>query len=159
MEQEDQATTEREWRVQRAGWVVMALVVAAALAGVFGTGPLSWSSASAGDGSLTVEYSRFVRNGGPLALHLRVASSAAADGEVRVVLGQELLDSLEVSQIVPQPRSQASTGDGVVLTFALEGDGPLQATVSATGDAMGRRDAAVGLDGEPPLEFWQVFYP
>jgi hypothetical protein len=158
-EQEEPATTEREWRVQRAGWVLLALIVVAALAGVFGPGPLSWSTTSAADGSLSVEYSRFARNGGPIAVRLEVAPSAAVDGQVQVVLSSELLDSLEVRQIVPEPESQASTDDGVVFTFALEGDDPLEASVSATADAMGLRDGAVGLQGEPPLEFWQLFYP
>ena len=31
----------REWAVQRIGWCVMTLVLAAAVAGVFGSGPVS----------------------------------------------------------------------------------------------------------------------
>ena len=138
---------------------MLTLIVVAAGAGVFGSGPLSWSNASAADGSISVEYPRFARNGGPVALHLGVDPSAAVEGQVRVVLSRDLLESLEVSQILPEPESQASVDAGVVLTFALEGDTPLEAIVSATGDTMGRHDGAVGLDGEPPLEFWQFFYP
>ena len=158
-EGEEHAAIGWEWRAQRLGWMVLALIVVAALAGLFGTGPLSWSNASAADGSISVEYPRFARNGGPVALHLRVDPSAAAEGQVRVVLSTGLLESLEISRIVPEPESQASVDDGVVLTFALEGDTPLEATVSATGDTMGRHDGALGLDGEPPVEFWQFFYP
>lgn len=158
-EQENAAIRGREWRVQQVGWVVLALIVVAALAGLFGTGPLSWSSASAADGSFSVDYPRFARNGGPVALRLRADPSAAVDGQVRVSLSQELLESLEVSQIVPEPESQTSTDDGVVLTFALEDDAPLQASVSGTGDAMGWREGTVGLEGTPPLVLGQFFYP
>jgi hypothetical protein len=38
---EDLNFQRREWKIQRAGWVTMALVIIAALLGVFGAGPLS----------------------------------------------------------------------------------------------------------------------
>lgn len=54
-EQEAQRTAGVEWRLQQMGWVVMGLIVVLALLGVFGTGPLSWSRATAPDGSIEIE--------------------------------------------------------------------------------------------------------
>lgn len=63
-EEAGQRTTAIEWRFQQLGWAVMALIVVLALLGVFSTGPLSWSSTTAADGTVEVQYQRFVRNGG-----------------------------------------------------------------------------------------------
>lgn len=149
----------REWRVQRIGRAMLTGILLLALAGVFGTGPLSWSSASTADGSLTAEYARFARRGGPITLRLHVAESAVVDGRVRVVLSHELLETLEVRHITPDPVAQVSTDAGVVLAFELEGDVALEASINATADAMGVHQGTVGLEGEAPLELWQLFYP
>jgi len=48
----DIAYQQREWRVQRIGWVAMALIVVAALLGASGSaGPLATARATASDGS------------------------------------------------------------------------------------------------------------
>jgi hypothetical protein len=101
-EQEDEATNDREWNVQVAGRVVLGLAVLAALAGLFGAGPLSWSSEAAGDGSIEVEYKRFARSGGPADLSLSVPVSGA-NREARVWLDAGYLESLDIEQITPEP--------------------------------------------------------
>ena len=53
----------REWRAQQIGWIALGLFLAAALAGLFGGGPLSSARASDPGGGLTVDYQRFVRAG------------------------------------------------------------------------------------------------
>ena len=49
----------RSWIVQRVGWVMLALLILAALGGLFGPGPLSRARAGPHDGPLWVEYQRF----------------------------------------------------------------------------------------------------
>jgi hypothetical protein len=56
---EDLAFQRREWKIQRVGWGAMALVIIAALLGVFGTGPLS--NATLEREGLRLEYERFCR--------------------------------------------------------------------------------------------------
>lgn len=46
----------REWVVQRVGWVVMAVLLVAALLGLFGPGPLSKSIAGSASGPVRAEY-------------------------------------------------------------------------------------------------------
>lgn len=61
---EDLPFQEREWKIQRAAWVFMALVIVLALLGLFSTGPLSSAKEEAADGALTVGYERFIRHDG-----------------------------------------------------------------------------------------------
>lgn len=158
-EQESRASTRIEWRVQRAGWIGMALVVALALAGVFGPGPLSWSEASASDGSLTLSYSRFVRNGASSDLTLHIPAGAVQGDVARVSVGGDYLESVEVTSVTPEPESATTTADGVVLTFAVDPGAPVDVQLAATGDAIGFRDAQVEVVGGAPVRFWQLFYP
>lgn len=158
-EQESDTAKRIEWRVQRLGWVAMALIVVLALAGLFGPGPVSWSTASAPDGTLEVSYSRFLRRGASGDLTLQIPAAATAAGEVEVVFSSEYLDSLEVEAISPEPDSQTTTADGVVFTFAVDERSPLAVSLEATAGALGVRQGRIGVVGATPAEFWQVFYP
>ena len=61
LEVEDLPSFQRkEWRIQRIGWVAWALVLLAGMLGLIGSGPLSSTSSSATDESLTVRYDRFL---------------------------------------------------------------------------------------------------
>lgn len=59
---QDLKVEQRQWRVERVSRVVLVLLVVAALLGLFGPGPLSWSRAE--DGALSTEYQRFGRSVG-----------------------------------------------------------------------------------------------
>lgn len=159
LEQEDPATTAKEWRIQEVGWIVLVGVVVAALAGLFGPGPLSWSSVTSADGALMVDYSRFGRDGGPTSLDIQVAPEAAFEGEIDLWLSDELLQSLEVEQITPEPASQLAVDGGVVLVFEVDAGASLEASIAGTVVAAGFSRGAIGLAGSAPLELPQVFYP
>ena len=60
----------RNWRVKRVGWVVLAILVLAGAAGLFGDGPLSSTIRSAN--GLTLEFDRFVRRERPFTLKLNL---------------------------------------------------------------------------------------
>lgn len=51
----------REWRARQIGWSAPGLLLSAALAGLFGSGPLSSARASDPGGGLAVDCPRFVR--------------------------------------------------------------------------------------------------
>ncbi len=159
-EKEGQRTAAYEWRLQKVGWAVMAVVVALALLGVFGTGPLSWTRASAPDGSVEVEYQRFVRNGGDSTISIRVPASQVHNGEARLWLANEYLGNVEVNHIVPEPRSQVAQGEGVLMIFEVaDAATGLEATISATGDAVGIQSVRLAVAGGAPVDFWQLYYP
>jgi hypothetical protein len=58
---EDLPFQRREWVAERVAWAVMALLIAGALLGFFGTGPLSRTTAGDEAGPLWLEYERFAR--------------------------------------------------------------------------------------------------
>src|SRR5688572_20481984 len=74
---QDMEFQQREWRVQKLGWILMFLFIAAAVAGAFGAGPVSNATAGEQGSAVWVDYERFGRRGGPLTLriHARPAGS------------------------------------------------------------------------------------
>jgi hypothetical protein len=90
-----------EWRFERVGWVVMAVLLVAALLGLLGPGPLS--STTVGEGSaLWGEYDRFVRYQAPQVLRLHVRPKGT-DSLVRLRLSRTFVDRVEMMEVNPEP--------------------------------------------------------
>lgn len=140
----------REWRWQRVGRVALGLLVFGACLGlVGGAGPLNRTAAGAADGSLLVEYDRFVRVGAVTTVRLAVASA----GVDACLLGPALLDRMDIERIVPAPVEVVHEREAVRLRF----DPPLAAGASVTIDAVptrpGRVDSWAALEGHRPAPF------
>jgi hypothetical protein len=142
----------REWVVERVGWVVLILVLVAAVVGVFGTGPLSSTGSVSDDGSVRVDYERFVRQGGQSHLTVTVAPEWVDDGAVTVYMSGSLNETMEIESVFPEPDSVTSNGSGATFRFAVDtGSTPVirihyrpQSLGSSTGHIRtGQGDAAV----------------
>ncbi len=155
---EDLLFAHRQWRIQRIGWVVMALVLLAALLGVFGRGPLS--HAREVDGSLDVEYERFARANAPTQLRLRV--DAASDGVLRVAIDRRYLDAVPIDHVRPRPLREESSDSEVIYDFASPPGGPLHVSFDMTPRDPGIARGAMRLmTGSPAqtVRFHQLIYP
>jgi hypothetical protein len=143
-------------RVQRVAWAVMSLTLVAALAGLFGSGPLSRVQAERG--ALRAEYERFVRRSAPNPLCFEIRSVSGPTLELW--LDRRLLVRLEIESVAPAPRSQAFDGDGVTYAFDVErAAGSLGVVFHTRALSVGRLRGAVALAGEPALELEQFVYP
>src|SRR3954451_15271805 len=81
----------RAWDLQRPAWGVMAAIVASALLGLFGDGPLSSVTVGEPDGPLRLEYDRFGRSQSETLLRVRLAPGAVREGRARLWVGRDLL--------------------------------------------------------------------
>jgi hypothetical protein len=106
--------------IQRAAWGVMALVLAAAILGIFGRGPLSRASAATPDGRIAVRYERVLRHDARSDYRIRLAPGASG-----VLLSSGLVEALDIRGITPQPLRQEATPSGLVCTFAAAGNSPV----------------------------------
>ena len=145
------------WRRERIGWMLLAILLLAALLGVFGAGPVSRTSVSAGE--VHLEYDRFVRRSAPTALQVTLPTAASDTGEAVVTLDHAYLDRIRLDNVLPEPKRTLARPGTVEFVFATASDGrPVIAwfhlTLEAPGLARGRLTAA----GET-LDFWQLSYP
>src|SRR5438309_901174 len=93
------AEFERFWVVlQKWVWAVMALFVAAGLAGVFGRGPLSKAKAGSQSRPVSVEYERFARYKTPSRLKVRLTPAAIRDNRATLVLSGDFVRTLKAGE-------------------------------------------------------------
>jgi hypothetical protein len=144
-----------EWRVQRIGWIFVAVFLALAFAGLFGGGPLSHARAEAATGR--IEYERFVRSGSPTELVVTPASGAQ-QGVSRIAIAADYLAAFRVQRVTPEPRTVRMAGGQLIYEFAASSSG---AAISFDIDPqeLWRHRAVVHIDDGPPLEIWQLTYP
>jgi hypothetical protein len=143
----------RLWVVERAGWLVLALIMLLALLGLFGTGVLSNATVSAG--SLTVEYDRFERATRVSQFIFQFAPSP--NGERRLRLNRVFQDNYEIASIQPPPAK--SSADGLDLTFSAPAGSPARIVIWAHAQGFGSTQIEARADDEPPLTFWVMVYP
>lgn len=149
----------KSWTVQRVSWVLMLLIVVAALLGAFGDGPLS--KVTAGDAqTLSVEYDRFLRVGTSAKLSVTLGTSAPESPSAALWLDRDWLSGNEVKSIVPEPDSTTVAADRVTYYFSTEPGGiPSKIEFDLKTKALGATRGKAGVVGGPVVTFAQFSYP
>lgn len=157
---QDLAFERSDHRAQRVGQVFMAIIVAGALLGAFGAGPISLTEVRDSSGRLSVTYERFGRRGATTSVTLEVAGGVAQNGEVDIWVSSDYLDKMRVEGITPAPDQVASADDGAVYSFLVDEPGdPLTVNFDLTIESMGRESGRWGLKNGDIVELTQYFAP
>lgn len=158
--EDDPAYQRREWRFERIGWVLMAVLLVAGLLGLLGYGPLSDTRAGT-PGTLTVNYDRLQRASAPSEYHIDVAPTLARDGQLRLRFDNALLAEIELDSVLPQPVQMRSGPGYTEFVFAMDAaEGPparlqFQFHPATFGHVRGR----VTATGAQPLVIDQIIFP
>lgn len=159
-EAQDTRFQEREWRVQRAGWVALAVFVIGATLGLFGPGPLSLSSVASSEGTLQVQYYRFARLGRDAMVTVTVAPDVVSDGVVDVWWNSPYLDEMKVNGVTPEPDTVTGIDERVRYAFAAQPGDELTITFDLTPDGMWSKRAEIAVgDGTERVTYDQFIYP
>ena len=138
----------------------MALVVIAALLGLFSTGPLSSTTAQDAAGSLRIEYDRFERFLAPSTLRVAFPAAAGANGTVSLRLSRSYLESVQIERIQPEPQQSLAAADGIMFVFSrTAADEPGMAFFAIKPQEIGLVQGEIGLAGQPTIRFTQFVYP
>jgi hypothetical protein len=155
---EDLVFERRQWGVQRAGWVVILLILLAGVVGLLGPGPIS--NAEATSGALTVEYERVIRKQAPTELHVRLAPGAAPNGEVALFLEQTYLAKVGVSNVIPEPSEMEAAADGVLFRFlVVQTDQPAEIAFAIEASEPGMARGRLGLVDGAEVTIDQLILP
>jgi hypothetical protein len=158
--EEDLPFQQAEWRIERIGWVVMALVILAGLLGLLGSGPLSSAQAGGSDAGIEVQYDRFMRVEAARQLEIRLLPGSPAGGEARVMLDGDYVQRLHIERIQPEPNDTEVRSGGITYTFRV-GDlnEPGVVVLSVKPMQMGLLRGRIGLDQREPVSLSHVVYP
>jgi hypothetical protein len=136
------------------------LILLAALAGLFGQGPLSGASVGEPGSALTLQYERIDRYKAPTRLQIVVGANSAQQGSVQLALNQAFLDRVEVQSVVPEPASVAAGDAEVIYTFDVATpDQPAQIRFDFEYDKVGPARGELRLEGGPTLQFSSFVFP
>ncbi len=149
----------RMWTAQRIGWAVMALVLLAAVLGLFGDGPLSRRTVTSADGKLTARFQRLERHHSPTALVVMVRPEPGEE-KVELWLSRHYAEAQTFDTIHPEPESVTAAGDRMVYEFSVDEDEP-EVRISFDGQpqGIGTLDGKVGLGGGDAVTFTQFVFP
>lgn len=155
---QDDAFQQKEWRVQRVGWSLMALFVLAGLLGVFGVGPLTSATTSSADGVVTVEHDRVARLEADNSLTLTFGADAIEDGMITVEVTGTWPAGVDLQGVTPEPAEQRALPDGVVWEIPVERPGEIDVTLTFRAQELGTIGADVTV-GDETATFTQLVLP
>ncbi|MET3458090.1 hypothetical protein [Pseudomonas kilonensis] len=154
---EDMAFQHKVWRFERVGWYVLVLLVILTLLGLFSRGPLSSRELHSSDGSLSVEYEAFHRNGSSNAVVIRLKGQPNAVLEVE--LGGDWLEGFEVQALQPPPLRSAGAGQGMTLWVQADKQGQASLHLSLLGEGFGTYHSRIATAGGAVVSFNQFILP
>lgn len=147
------------WRVERAGWVVLAVVLLAAVLGLFGPGIFGTARATAPNDRLAIEYLRFVRSPAPHDLRMLVQPQSTGSGRFRLWIQSTYLSGVTLENITPEPDKMLVGKDRITFEFAWdEAPGRVPITFELTPDDYGPLIGQIGID-DSVVEIRQFVYP
>lgn len=114
---EAQRTT---WTLQRIGWGFMALIVLAALSGVFGSGPLARTEVTDDLQTFRLLYDRFGRYEGESVLQLVLSPDTTKARRVIVEIDRTYWINQAVEHIIPEPLTSRIGIDGFLYIFEID---------------------------------------
>ena len=152
----------REWKVERVGWILMALVISGALLGFFGgAGPFSTGSVEGGGATpFRLEYYRFGRFKSQSTLRVQVAPGVTRADTVAFWISQSFLRGVTIDQVTPAPKSVEVGPERMTYIFsAVDSSEPVEIVIRFTLEEIGTQSGRLGLVTGPPVEFHQFVYP
>lgn len=150
----------RSWRVQDAGAAAIGFLMAAALAGLFGSGALSRAGGESADGGASADYQRFARSDARSEMILRLRPGQERDGLIAIRVDAAYLEAFEVERITPRPVGELAGADGIRYVFAVApGLEPAILSFVLRARGFGPARGSIGVEGRPPVELKQFVYP
>ena len=147
----------REWLLERVGWSLIAVVLAAGLLGALGPGLLGTREAASRDGALRAKYSLVERYDAPNVLELWLTPKTT---DPTLEFSQSFMDAITVEQFVPAPASSASRSGRVALRFHTEADATEHKIICRyKHNQFGLLQYEIVLAGHGPLQVQQLVVP
>lgn len=158
---EDLRYQRRAWIIQRVGWLLMALLILAALLGLTGNdGLLADGHAESSDGTLKIDYRRLARKASPSDIRISLQAEAIEGDQVRLWVAQGFFDGFQVENVVPEPESVAVDDERVLYTFAVgEVSDSIAINFNIEWQQVGSASGQIGLEGGPTVALDAFVFP
>ncbi len=147
-----------DFQVRRYGFVLLLLIVVAALCGIFSKGYLSNSHLSNTNGSLSLHYEKFNRLMSDA--DMKIVSVSSPGDHNRIIFGGDFMESFRVDSLQPQPDKMYSLNGEMIIEYDKPTAGAQQTLwLSLTPMKAGLIKSTIAVDGGPDITFRQIIYP
>jgi hypothetical protein len=144
---------------ERAGWVVMALVLLWALLGGFGEGWLSEQETWNQSQTLRASYERYGRRDAPHELKLLFEPKSNSD-QLLLHVNREFVESVRIDRVTPRYDSMIVEADGVILVFQrAAAEGNYSVIIEYKPRHVGSLHASMHPGDRAPITLNQFVYP
>lgn len=147
-----------EANARRIGFLVLIMIVLAALSGLFSRGHFSHVERSNADHTLTLRYERFNRQQSDV--DMEISTTAASGDTLTVTLGGDFMQAFKIDTLQPQPDRTWSQGENLVLEYERRSL-PSGSTIwlGLLPQEAGSNTSTVTVNNGPALSVWQFTYP
>lgn len=145
----------RQWALQRAGWVIMLVVIVLACLGLFGEGPIGKVMLS--NSNVRLEFDRFGRLGRETRLNFQT-DLTKGKSQHHLWLSRRYLERVRIERIEPEPDSSQIEAERTVYSFRTDVKS-LNVSFVVRPETAGRLPGIAGSEGAPDLRFAQFIYP
>jgi hypothetical protein len=156
---QDISFQQKEWKVERAGWIVMAGIVLLALLGLFGGGPLSTVTQKE-PGGFQITHERFDRQMNPSKLTLQLPPDAIQGGQARFWIDRNYLEKVQIEDISPAPGSTEVSAERLIYTVKVaDPSQPVTIKLDIRLEDSGLVEGEAGWEGGGSASFSQFVFP
>lgn len=157
--EQDLQLERRVWVIQRIGWALMAILVAAAVAGFLGPGPLNDGKAADPAGRWHMAYSHRLHFRTAQEISVYVRPEATTSGKVRFWISQRYMKDQSVNSLTPTPDQVEAGSDRMVFTFNVTPGKQAPLYFELEPSAYGPTSGEFGLEGQPGVRIDQLVLP
>jgi hypothetical protein len=151
---------EKEWKLERFGWAVMALMIVAGALGLLGgEGLLNTIRLGSPDERVWVEYPRVVRSQAPFELKIYSAAEPSFIGATTVHINKSYADTFIVESASPTVLQHYITPSVISYDFATPQDGPASIILRVKPTTFGLKHATISVEGAGSQTFRQIILP
>ena len=151
---------ESRWgRIERRGYIVLAVLTAVGLSGLLGRGPLSHRTDHSAASGLSVDFEPITRSQSGTQVTFHFDNPSDAD-TIDLFLGSHLIEPMGLHQFLPAPVRTRTVTDGLVATIAVPPHGRDEKfRIMLMPLALGPQHLRAQLAGRAPLRWTQFVMP
>lgn len=158
--EDDMQYHRRAWQIQSIARVAAAVILLAALIGLWGQGPLSKATEGEAGDPLRLEYDRFGQFRTNTTLKLKVDDAARTDDKLQVWLSRDYMERYQVQEISPEPDRVAVDNGHLVYTLSVaEPSDTYDIVFQLVPTRFGLARGDAGTSEGKLLSFTQLIYP
>jgi hypothetical protein len=108
------------WRIEVGLWIFLSVVLALALTGLLGKGPLAHKEIATPDKALELRYERIARYNTPAIVEVRIHPELFRNRKAYIRLSRTTIKGMGAQRIIPQPEQSLPDDDGISYVFPVE---------------------------------------